>query len=37
MVGRGPIFWKPYGNRRYGTAFRRFWEEFRTRMERALK
>lgn len=32
-VGRGSIFWKPYRNRRYGTAFRRSWEEFAARME----
>jgi len=36
-VGRGSIFWKPYGNRRYGTAFRRSWQDFRTRMEMPLK
>ena len=32
-VGRGSIFWKPYRNRRYGTAFRRSWGNFATRME----
>ena len=31
-AGRGSIFWKPYRNRRYGTAFRRSWEEFAARM-----
>ncbi|MBX3023789.1 hypothetical protein KF840_02655 [bacterium] len=36
-VGRGSIFWKPYRNRRYGTAFRRSWEDFATRMELRLK
>lgn len=36
-VGRGSIFWKPYRNRRYGTAFRRPWREFATRMEERRK
>lgn len=36
-IGRGSVFWKPYRNRRYGTAFRRSWEEFAARMELRLK
>jgi hypothetical protein len=32
-VGRGSIFWKPYGNRRYGTSYRHDWLDFARRME----
>lgn len=33
----GSIVWKPYRNRRYGTAFRRSWEDCANRMELRLK
>jgi hypothetical protein len=33
-VGRGSIFWKPYRNKRFGSAFRRTWRDFASRMER---
>jgi hypothetical protein len=32
-IGRGSIFWKPYPNKRAGSAFRRTWRDFALDME----
>ena len=34
-IGRGSIFWKPYRNKRAGSAFRRTWRDFALRMEQS--